>query len=227
MLLSRGVSINWDLEKDLKERVPNLLIHAYDHTISGRRFAREALRETFEVMRWNRRVRDVGSAWALYLRYKRFFRRDCIHFVEKVGTEPSTDATFEHMLSRIPSEARILLKMDIEGGEYCVIPSIVEGSSRIEVIAMEFHDTRRSRKLFEFQAKQICTKYEVVHLHGNNWDGIAADGLPEALEVTFLRKDLLVDKDRSRFRERRDALPIAGLDTPNKRDKADYSIRFN
>lgn len=57
--------------------------------------------------------------------------------------------------------------------------------------------------------KEIQTHFEIVHLHANNCAGIGDDRLPEVLEITFLKKNLL------KTEERRLVLPLKDLDIQN------------
>jgi hypothetical protein len=60
MLISFGVSNDWSLEEDLSKRDPDLLVHAYDHTISANNFLASKRRELLGVM--------IGAVKVLLLR---------------------------------------------------------------------------------------------------------------------------------------------------------------
>jgi hypothetical protein len=110
--------------------------------------------------------------------------------------------------------------MDIEGGEYRVIPQILDYADRIDLMTIEFHETDPLRLVFEQNVKAIETRFDLIHIHGNNIAGAAADGLPDAPEITFLNK---------RFGTPavfRDILPIPGLDRPNDPFRPDLPLHF-
>jgi hypothetical protein len=110
--------------------------------------------------------------------------------------------------------------MDIDGGEYGVIPGLLTHSQDVIAMIVEFHDAGRMRKLFEQHVKSILESFSLVHLHGNNFGGTSADGLPEVLELTFVSKRYACSQ------RTRDTLPLPGLDFPNNMAKADFQLRF-
>ncbi len=55
----------------------------------------------------------------------------------------------------------------------------------------------------------VKRRFEIVHVHANNFTPPYRDGFPEALEITLARKDLV------RGTLRRKALPLPELDRPN------------
>jgi hypothetical protein len=87
-------------------------------------------------------------------------------------------------------------------------------------MAIEFHDTDPFQSVFLESIKLITEWYDVVHIHANNNAGVAADGLPEILEITFLSKPL------SNTTLQRNRLPMPGLDFPNNPRKIDYELVF-
>src|SRR4029077_11494615 len=100
------------------------------------------------------------------------------------------------------------------------IPQILTFADRIDLMVVEFHDTDPLRAVFEAQVNAILERFSIVHLHGNNIAGVAADGLPECLEITFLSKRF---DTTEAFRDR---LPLAGLDVPNDPLKPDIPLNF-
>jgi hypothetical protein len=62
--------------------------------------------------------------------------------------------------------------------------------------------------------------YDIAHFHANNFAPVAPDGLPDALELTFVRKS---DFDCSKKRLR---LPLPQLDSPNNPREPDYQFTF-
>jgi hypothetical protein len=115
-----------------------------------------------------------------------------------------------------------MIKIDIEGGEYELsaelISQIKQNERLIDCIVMEFHDTVTKRTEFETIVKGISNLFPIVHIHGNNCAGIASDGLPEVLEITFARSSC--DEGNTLF-------PLQGLDCPNDKEFEDLSFSFS
>jgi hypothetical protein len=223
-VLSFGVSNDWTLEEDLVGRNPGLVVHAYDHTVGGRRFAERTALEMARLALLQSSWGQVRSRLNTYFGYRRFFsggnRR---HFRERIynRAESPHDATIDKVFSRIPDKKHVFLKMDIEGAEYRVLPDVLRRSDKVDLLAIEFHDTEPLRDVFVKRVGEILDHFVIVHLHGNNWGGVADDGLPDALEATFVNK---------RFADpsapRRGTLPVPGLDVPNDPSKPDFPLNF-
>lgn len=157
--------------------------------------------------------------------YKKYFNGKIKHFRQRVWNRNDSihDVTIAEIFSRQNDNNSIMLKMDIEGAEYRVIQDVMVFHNKIPVMAIEFHDTGPLRETFVRNINLILEQYDLVHLHGNNYVGIAPDGLPDVLEITFLHKKYNTD-DVNEYREK---LPLRGLDVPNNPNKPDYILEFS
>jgi hypothetical protein len=135
--------------------------------------------------------------------------------------EKGVDATIDDVFALLKGKSHLFVKMDIDGGEYRVIPQMLTYAELIDLMVIEFHDTDPLRDLFLGQIKQLLAYFEIIHIHGNNYGGSAADGLPEVLEITFRKR-----KNINYSLRRRDRLPIEGLDMPNDPAKPDLPLIF-
>jgi hypothetical protein len=115
----------------------------------------------------------------------------------------------------------IVLKIDIEGSEYRVIDDILRYSSIIKALVIEFHHTDPHRNLFLESISKLKKVYVIAHIHGNNYDFVAADGLPEVLEITFVKCPEHING------EKRKNFPVDGLDYPNNSEKEDFKFSFS
>jgi hypothetical protein len=93
-------------------------------------------------------------------------------------------------------------------------------ADRIDVLAIEFHNTDPLRAVFEAQLRDLLEHFAIVHLHGNNIAGVAADGLPDAVEITFISRRFPISN------RHRDRLPVAGLDLPNDPKRPELELVF-
>lgn len=93
----------------------------------------------------------------------------------------------------------IILKMDIEGGEWDVFDNTSEMAlSRIGWIVCEFHylqglAERDHRELVKRTLRKVSRNFAVVHVHSNVWGGysnIANTVVPNVIEVTLANRAL-------------------------------------
>lgn len=174
-LVSLGLGENWTFDEEWHALRPNDPIHMYDGTVT-----KSSLPQT----PWQWPDRDLVSM------YEQFF--NCTpgvrHYVEMIGRNRA-ETDLETCINRIDSN-NIFIKMDIEGGEYTLIDDIVKNKNKIVGIAAEMHFVNTNRALFHQAMLTLRREYAVVHVHSNI--GVApqgVEGLNDALEITFLRKD--------------------------------------
>jgi hypothetical protein len=220
-LISFGVSDDWSFEEHFKKINPQIRIHAYDHTISRTVFGLSLLRGILKLPLGKTSLENLSHRWELFASYNRFFLGKARHFPERISnrTDRGKAVTTAIAFQRNSSN-RIFLKVDIEGDEYQIIKDLTLLADRVVGMVVEFHQTTRHRALFVESIRSLQTVYDIAHFHANNFAPVASDGLPEALELTFVRKS---DFDCSKKRLQ---LPLPQLDSPNSPCKPDYQITF-
>ena len=221
-VLSFGLATDWSFEEQLAHLHPRIPIHVYDHTVGAKTYYRAAKSRSLKFLGGRTSFADVRTRWKTYIDYGRFFSGGHRHYAERVFNrrDNANDATLDIAFGRLSDARHVLLKIDIEGGEYRILPALGRFADRIDLLAVEFHDTDPLRPVFEAQLRALLEHFAIVHLHGNNIAGVAEDGLPDALEISFANK-------RHRLSEqRRDRLPLAGLDQPNDPKRPDYELVF-
>lgn len=143
-----------------------------------------------------------------------------ISFVKKhLGLwESDSEMTLEYWVRiNIPETADLLLQMDIEGSEWAVLAHTPDDIlKQFRIVVVEFHDIQ---KIFNVDGLASATKvfekllrfFEVVHVHPNNGGGyirFRGKNIPRVIEVTFIRKDRVFNRELIR------AFPH-NLDSPN------------
>lgn len=133
------------------------------------------------------------------------------------------EISFSDAISQVPRIGSIVIKIDIEGGEYSLLEQIksalIERKDQVSAIVFELHDTDTRRNEFEQFVSEIGAIMPVVHIHGNNCRAYGADGLPTFVEVTFARSDLVRDSRVLEF-------PRSGLDYPNDPELPEMDFVF-
>jgi hypothetical protein len=130
---------------------------------------------------------------------------ELFHFEKKyLGlTENSVYTTLESWVTRNATNLNdSILQMDIEGSEYGVIldtsPDILR---KFRIIVVEFHRLddlcdKFGYEIINHSFRKLLKDFDIVHIHPNNCLKPVAYGkfeIPPVLEVTFLRKDRILD----------------------------------
>jgi hypothetical protein len=225
-LISLGVGKDWSFDQQALEMNPALEVHAYDYSVSEISLLIYILKApvaaALKLLAGREHQHSLKEKIQLLKSYKSFFsRKEVTHFRERINNthEKSFDITLDEAFARV-SARNIFLKIDIEGAEYKIIDDIVKHADRLPCIAIEFHDTGSQRAQFTSAVSRLQELFEIVHLHANNNGGIAQDGVPEVLELTFAKKPVL------NIRGRRTALPVPQLDSATIANLPDYELTF-
>lgn len=222
VLISFGIGFNWEFEREFRRLRPSATIHAYDHTVSVRRFRKFLALGILAMLLGRLGWQEISNRRRLLQDFKTFFADDATHFPARVHNrvvQPG-DVDIASIFARAGS-GRKFVKVDIEGSEYRILEDVLKHSSELLGLVVEFHDTEPLREVFRNAVQRLTKDFVIVHVHANNFVPPAADGLPECLEVTFVRREYCTGT------RRRSALPVPDLDAPNDPDQPDFSLRFD
>lgn len=192
-LLSLGIGYDWSFEQDWLTRSENIVIHAYDD---------QACDDVVDLTQ--------------------FFQGQCVFFQQRVNKKFIDDSflEFEEAMRRLPGQ-NVFVKIDIEGGEYNLVDDLCQHRDRIMGMAIEFHGVgTASHHCFMAAVPGLQKEFDIVHVHGNNSGPITECGLPEYLEISFLRKDLVVSVSKKKN------LFVPALDRANSIFCEDYEMSF-
>jgi len=228
-LLSFGVAMNWDFERDAVAVNPSLIVEAFDPAVGARRFAEVAMRSAIsaplrlavaDLRGAASSLRRVGSA----IDYFRFFSGPARHTAKRVwyngdrGSVPIADIIAAVRASR---DAPVFVKIDIEGSEYRILPWIADADDLVTGMVVEFHDTDICAGIFNAQIERLLERFVIVHVHGNNHGDLSFDGsLPLTLEITFVHRSIASRPTAGSSRSG----SALGLDAPNDPRRPDYPI---
>jgi hypothetical protein len=220
VLISMGLGHNWQFEKDARALNPAIRVHVYDHTVSEKLFKRQYIAEVAALLTGKVGLANVQRRLRRLRDYRAFFGKEATHFRERIhDRQDSQSVDIPTVFARAGGE-RAFVKMDIEGTEYRVLEEVVSYADRILGLAIEFHDIGPLRLVFERTMQVVRHRFEIVHVHANNFTPLYRDSFPEALEITLARRDLV------RGKRRRMELPLPELDRPNDPGRPDYRLTF-
>lgn len=96
--------------------------------------------------------------------------------------------TFEEALEKCSTLTGNLLKIDIEGGEYRIMNSVIEKADSFQVILFEFHDADLNIGVIRKSIEKLRSKgFSPYFLRPNNCAPFRSDGLPVVFEIGLSR----------------------------------------
>ena len=181
VLLSMGLNDDWRFEEDFRQRRPGARVICFDHTVTGRFWAKYTL---IAVLKGS-----LGRAQKAF-QYRRFFSSSGNeHRRLQIGYDGPESTSLASILKDLEGKS-IFLKCDIEGGEYRILDEIVTNQARFTGIAIELHDVDLQRDRIDTFIREL-DRFAIVRLHANNFGGVDPAGDPLVIEVTFTRIDLI------------------------------------
>lgn len=229
-VLSYGIKADWSFERGIQKLKPEVCIHSYDHTLNFILLLEHSFKNLLKTFLSLFRLSGKEAIFHLLevfriLDYKVFFSgKKNIHFAKRVWSNRSKNSvTVRDTLSKIPKNANILLKIDIERNEYRILHDNIIDTNNIIGLIIEFHDI----DLFPGHLKRIVTslkrRFSICHIHGNNYGDVFSDcDFPDTIEVSFIRNDLIDGMAKPSER----TYPLIGLDQPNNPHLPDFPIKF-
>ena len=220
-LISIGLGDNWSFENQGKGIFFDKFI-SVDHTVSVFSILSRLLKR---VISKKIELSITYYFFKLLINYLKTFifgrnthiRRKLVSVSKK---EKKNEITLDDCLS-LTGGKKILLKIDIEGDEYSVIEDICRNSKNVDLLLIEFHDTEKKHQELSKAISRIKEFFLLVHAHGNNFDLVSTNGIPNAVECTFVNRNIF----KGEYEKIRN-LPIPQIDFPCNPNKLDIILSF-
>ena len=129
----------------------------------------------------------------------------------------------------------MILKMDIEGGEYDIFleKQIYGHMTGVDQLIVEFHDLKARLRDLRRIVFDLADEFTLVHIHANNFGGVfflydlEGDAvndteIPDTVELLWVRTSKIMKQDISKEVI---SYPIAALDYPNSPKIKDLPIK--
>jgi hypothetical protein len=220
-LISIGLGDNWSFENQGKGIFFNKFI-SVDHTVSTLSIlSRLQKRVTSKRIKFS----TTYYFFKLLINYlNTFMIKRNTHIRKKLVSastkEKKNEITLDECISMTNGE-EIILKIDIEGDEYKLIEDVCRYSKIVNLLIIEFHQTERMNIEFSNSLSLLKEFFYLVHVHGNNFDYVSANGIPNVIECTFVNKKTF----NGRY-EKIQNLPIPKIDYPCNPGKPDINLSF-
>lgn len=139
--------------------------------------------------------------------------KGCVFVREGVAAKADPESKLDTVLAHLQryslaSRRDVILKMDIEGGEWDIIAALPDKAmDAFEQIVVEFHWLENlKRHSFTAQVRaalqRLNERFTLCHVHANVYGGMrrpAGVVLPNVLEATYVRSDLISRKPNKTF----------------------------
>lgn len=180
LLFSGGISSNLEFEYDLFRFNESLQIILVDPTVSRSKLIFKGLARFF--FKKPDKIRYLFNAliFNFLINQKR-----CDHLKLWLKKPKLILDLAKH---RLKADDKILLKLDIEGGEYDFLEEVSNNLNRFSALVFEFHDLhKRHDEVCAFLQKST-TQFDLVHLVVNPSGGFDSANRPKCIEVTLEHK---------------------------------------
>ena len=208
-LLSFGVSTDWNFEKEFIG-YNYIDFKAFDGSIDELfwiNWEKRAFSKFFKLS-----FKELFKYYKIKYLFYKFFNKN--NFESSYIGNKINHLPISKIIKNLKSH-NIFLKIDIEGSEYDILEDLIKFQRRIVGLAIEFHNcTKMINKISKFNER---LNLELVHIHGNNYDRVSKDNIPETLEISFARLPKPIDQNPE--------IPHY-LDKPNKHNKNDIKLNF-
>jgi len=224
ILITFGLGPDWSFELDYIKKNKDIEIYVYDHTVSSYPYIKEVIKYFRRFITFRATYESVANRIKYLSNYMGFLNLRNVHYFKEKITFPiknKIDTDVVKAFSRVDKSKEVVLKCDIDGGEYKIIDEILKHSSRIKMLIFEFHLVDNNEENFYNSIKKIKEYFEIIHIHGNNHFPKLNSGLPFILEITLINK-----KFAPKNPEHINNFPIPGLDYPNNPYKDDLVFSF-
>jgi|TARA_B110000967_G_C18778608_1_gene507017 hypothetical protein len=227
LIISLGMgseSENWSFEQEYLKKNKNTNVIFYDHTVSIKNYMISIFRIFRRLIKMRYRFKDLINILRHFFYYLILMCNSKIfHIKKKICKQPNhiNEINIEEIFNKTLSN-KVLLKVDIEGSEYEIIDQIINFSDKIVSLIIEFHHIDKFESSFQEKIMKLKTKFEIIHIHGNNNTGILDSNIPKTLELTFVNKANYKGNKNDFIYD----FPIEGIDFPNNPNFKDIYFSF-
>ncbi|MDC1158624.1 hypothetical protein OAT08_03580 [Pelagibacteraceae bacterium] len=223
-LITFGLGPDWSFELDYIEKNKDAEVFIYDHTVSSFPYIKDIIKYFRRFITFRATWKSVSDRIKYLSNFRSFIKHKKVNYFSEKITYPmidKIDTDLDKVFGRILNTGEVVLKCDIDGGEYNVIDGILKYSSRIKMLIFEFHLVDNNEKNFYNSIKKIQEQFDIIHIHGNNHFQKLESGLPLILEITLINKKYAPKNPDFIYN-----FPIDGLDHPNNPYKEDLFFSF-
>lgn len=223
-LITLGVGDDTSFERDLSKKIKLNKILLFDYTINNFLFIKIILKYFRRFVTFRAPLKNFTYSIQNFFDFLKFIKKENVYlFKSRVvkDVKEKIDVNLKQIFTEKLSKKNFL-KIDIEGSEYEIIEDIIELSSKIQVLIVEFHWINKKQKEFIESVKKLKDKFDLIHIHPNNYKQIQnEEDFFDVVELSFVNKSI-----NQFVKEKRYDFPIKGLDFDCFPNHKSFSFSF-
>ena len=224
LILSLGIGDDWSFETEAYRLLPEVKVVGSDYTVTKEILKNFLLKEIIKLFFGKSSFKKVFEQYKFNQKYNAFYGKKAINLGKRISNkDEGVDITLESILKNYKKYKNIFLKMDVEGGEYYTIKSIIRNRLNIPFLSIEFHNCATLSHSFFSYLKDLKEYYDIIHTHIIN-EVEYIENNPEVYEISFQRKDMSLTNNN--IEERLVNFLPTQLDSINNKDKLEYAFHF-
>lgn len=222
-MLSFGMSNNWSFEENFLRFNSKNKIHIYDHTVGYKFFLINLIKSIKRIFYFKSNFENIFNKLKDLIGYYILRNNNRVkHLQIKVSNKNFEKEENLQKIFRKVKNKKILLSIDIEGDEYKIMHNIVKYEKLIHLLVIEFHFIDKKKSSFKRIIKNLKKKFDIIHIHGNNYTSFCEDGIPITLEVTMRNRKFYPIKNKHYVKK----FPNKKVDFPNLKNQKDLKFFF-
>jgi Methyltransferase FkbM domain len=238
ILLTYGVGWETSFEEHFNN-LTNKTVLMFDPTMFGKYLLDlKLVKQRLLQFRFGAMLSYFHWTWQVWRKKKKLESKN-IFFINEGISSIKADKydTFVNHLERFKLDGkRIILKIDIEGGEYDIFAdkTIYSHLAQVNQLIIEFHNLKQRLRDLKAISAELGKSFSLAHIHANNFSptftlyDLAGNGekdvkVPDVLEILWIKADMISKEDIS---DEITTYPISQLDYPNNPGKPDHAIGF-
>ena len=195
-LISIGIGYDWSFEKHFY-KLKKCKIFSYDGSVGLKFFSakiKHRLKSFLKIPTINYFKKTI---WWIFLPLRFYYFFSNLGFIHKkkhqelfvtndsLSKKQENNISIDKIFNNLPIDAKVFLKIDVEGAEYQLLESIIKVQSRLTSLAIEFHNLDHDRYL---ELESFIDSFDLVLSHTHvNISGKINNNTASVIELTFVR----------------------------------------